>query len=167
MHRTVITLVAAVALLGCTTGRDRTTGTTAGSTTMGAAGQVSEPQLQEYIELRRQLASQNPEMERAFESGDLSGQRDRLQAALSGSSMSVDQFMQVHQQVQQDPELRSRVEARLGASGGTGIGPTGSGVPSGESTTTPGWRGAPSDTTPPTTSGGAGASGAQPSASPQ
>jgi hypothetical protein len=132
-------------------------------------GQVADRQLQMYVDARRQLESQYPELKAALQSGgDLSDQRDRLRPALSASRLMVDDFIQIHQQVQQDPTLRSRVEAALGTPGTTGAAGATSGgsATSGGAATQPGWRGG-SDASPPTTSGGAAGTDAAPSASPK
>lgn len=108
--------------------------TTTGGMTSGAAGsQISSDKLQSYVQVRQRIEQQDPSLKSALESGDLSGHKSELQSALSGSQMTAEEFMDVHEQVQSDPTLRSQVEAQLGASGTSGT--SGASEPSG--TTTP------------------------------
>ncbi|HEX7127253.1 MAG TPA: hypothetical protein VF406_15950 [Thermodesulfobacteriota bacterium] len=102
MRRTILTLAAAVLIAGCATDPE------------SSAARVPDTQLQRYVEARRQLASQGPEMARAAESTDLTGQRrDTIEAALDDSPMSYEEFLQIHWHVLADPALSSYVEARL------------------------------------------------------
>jgi hypothetical protein len=179
--------LAAVVLVGCQTAQDQqsaatdqggSSSTQAASSPSGGAtsagGALTTPQkIDLYVQARRQLESQYPDMRPVFGSGgELSPYRNRLEAALRGSPLSPDEFASVHQQVMADPQLRARVMAALDAPPAEvvpGAGTSGATTPPGE--TLPGWRGAPSGAQPPTTSGGAiGAppgGAAAPSASPK
>ncbi len=122
------------------------TTTPGGPATGGMAGQVSDQELQDYVQARQQLEQQKPEMKSTLQSGDISDKREELQSALQESGMSAEEFMRVHRQVQADPTLRARVESQLGspASGtpgttGTGTsGTMGTGAPGSTGTQTPG-----------------------------
>ncbi len=137
-------------------------GSTGGTGTSGTgrttAGQLSDQDIQDYIEARQQLEQQKPEMKSALESGDLSDRRQELQSALQGSGMSAEEFVRVHRQVQSDPTLRARVEAELGAAGPTGS--SGTGASGSTMPATPGTPGGASG-------GAASPSSPQPGASPQ
>ncbi len=85
-----------------------------------ASSQISDDVLQTYIQARQRLEKDDPAMRKAIRAGDFSGRQDNIRSALAGSPMSVEEFIQVHRQVQSDPALRSRVEAQLGAPGPTG-----------------------------------------------
>jgi hypothetical protein len=85
---TITPIVAAALLAGCTTGPERETSPDASAgqpTGTDAPGQMADERLQHYVDVRRQLASQDPQMAQAFESGDLSGRRSTLEAALAGA----------------------------------------------------------------------------------
>ena len=105
MRRTILTLAAAVLIAGCATDRE------------SSAARVPDTQLQRYVEARRHLAGQGPEMARAAESTDLTAQRrDTIEAALDGSPLSYEEFLRLHWHVLADPALKSYVETRLGGS---------------------------------------------------
>ncbi len=88
-----------------------------------ASGQIPEDALKTYIQARQQLEKDDPAMRRAIQAGDFSGRKDNIRSVLAGSPMTVEEFIQVHEQVQRDPALKSRVEAQLGATGVSGARP--------------------------------------------
>ncbi len=125
-------------------------------TSAGAPGQLTQAKLQSYIQARQFLESQDPNLKRAMESRDITARRDKLAKLLSSQHRewpSAEEFIQIHQQVHQDPGLRAQVEAELkqrpgrtGAAGAAG-GPRGPADTSG--TEQPGAQpGAPQQGTP-------------------
>ncbi len=86
-----------------------------------AAGTVSDEEMREYARVWRQIqeGDENEELAAALEGGgDLTGKEQDLSTALNtaGSSMSAEEFQQVHRQVQSDPNLRARIEQETGVS---------------------------------------------------
>ncbi len=166
----------------------------AAGTSGAPTGQVSDAELQAYMRVRQQLdytMRNDPDFAKGMESGDLSARRAEIERALSAlqaksaqvapvpsdqpatsttatprspTTMTADEFMRIHRQVQSDPGLRSRVEAQLGAAGAPGTtgvpGTTGAGAPETTGAEPPG-------TTPGSPPPGPATPGAQPGASPQ
>jgi hypothetical protein len=137
-------------------------GTGTAGTSGTAAGGVADDKLNAYVQARQQLERDDPSMKQALETGDFSGRMDNIRAALKGSQMSPEEFVQLHQQVKTDPNLRARVEAQSGrtSSGSPTSGAAaGTGVhhPAGGSEVPAGAAASP----------GAASSGAAPSASPK
>lgn len=96
---------------------------TAGGMTQGGqatATDVSDEDLREYARVWRQIeeGDENQELKRALQSGDLQGHEQDLSTALAtaGSSMTTEEFEQVHRQVQSDPSLQARMERETGVS---------------------------------------------------
>ncbi|HWP34150.1 MAG TPA: hypothetical protein VNM66_01000, partial [Thermodesulfobacteriota bacterium] len=118
------------------------------SGTAGAA--ISSERLDAYIQARQQLESRDPALRRALREGDVTAQRERIQSGLSGTRMSADEFIRLHQQVQSDPTLRAQVEAQLGTGspGGSGRGMPRSGAPDGAGSGTTGSPGGPAPSMP-------------------
>lgn len=114
MRGTIVATFAAAALLGW------------GLSVDTASGQIPEDTLKTYIQTRQQLEKDDPAMTKAMQAGDFSGRKDLIRSVLSGSPMSVDEFIQVHEQVQRDPALKARVEAQLGTTGVSGARPSAS-----------------------------------------
>ncbi len=94
----------------------------------GTSG-TADDKLNAYIRARQQLERDDPSMRRALETGDFSGRMDTVRAALKGSQMSADEFLQMHEQVQSDPSLKAQVEAQVGAAPGTSGAARGTGAP--------------------------------------
>jgi hypothetical protein len=85
------------------------------SKALPTTGEVLDQKVREYLRVRDELKKQ-PGMEAALEpgqSGALTGKRDQLEAALKGSQLSADEFMQIHQAA-----LQTRVTAGAAASPG-------------------------------------------------
>lgn len=140
MRSTLLVTFAAAALLGWSlpvdAGAQSQSSTAGGSTStdQSQSSQLTQDRLQSYIQARQFLESQDPNLKRAMESRDITAQRDKLAKLLSSQHRewpSADEFIQIHQQVHQDPGLRAQVEAELkqrpgrtGAAGAAG-GPRG------------------------------------------
>ncbi|HEX7125283.1 MAG TPA: hypothetical protein VF406_05815, partial [Thermodesulfobacteriota bacterium] len=94
----------------------------------GTSG-TTDDRLAAYVKARQQLERDDPSMRRALETGDFAGRMDTVRAALRGSQMTPEEFVQMHEQVQRDPALEAQVEAQLGAASGTSGSARGTGVP--------------------------------------
>lgn len=85
------------------------------------AEDISDSQLRDYARIWRQVQTDktSQELASALQSGgDLSGKEQDISTALAttGSSMSVEEFEQVHQRVQGDPSLQARIQEETGVS---------------------------------------------------
>jgi hypothetical protein len=134
-------------------GTSTTAGATAGQTTggpgtttpMGAQatevpGQLTEADIQKYVQARRFLEAQDVSLREALQSGDVSNRESRISELLRGQHRAwptPQQFVQIHRQIQADPGLRARVEQELQAAGTTGAQPASGAAPTGASGAAP------------------------------
>lgn len=91
---------------------------------------ISEDDFRSYVQVRRQIEG-DPEMSEALRTGNWSGREQQLSSAITaaGSQMSVEEFKQIHEQVQRDPQLQARVESEMDVSGTSGAAGPGQGAP--------------------------------------
>jgi hypothetical protein len=180
MYRSILAITAAAALLAvgpasavaqqqkASPGGAVSKDTTGGQTPAPRPDQssLSDQQIQNYVQVRRQLEQSNTELRQAFRSGDLSKQEKKLQAGWKDNRMTFEEFMKVHQQVQATPELKKQVQTQLaGAGSATGASQSGAST-SGAAKPGASPGGAAASSSPAGTTSGA-ASGAQPGSSPK
>jgi hypothetical protein len=128
-----------------TTGGPSTT-TPTGAPATAAPGQLTEADLQNYVQVRRFLEAQDVSLRDALQSGDISSRESRISELLRGQHRAwptPQQFVEMHRRIQADPGLRARVDQEMQAAGTTGTQPASGAASTGASGATP--SGSPSE----------------------